>query len=584
MTYSSNSGGNLPTLWPKEALINPSKVPKYPSFYLKKAEGGEKTFDMNEEAGLLQIFERDAEAGELLRDPELRYIPDIRENKAHRVKVLHLCETEPGYKELQMQLCRSSILYFANTFCWTYNPQKPAAPNIPLVTYPFQDDLLTWQMWLIQYAESGLVEKSREMGCSWVLGTVANAYLMLFFDGLSDYFLSMTEDEVDNRKMKSLFGKTRYLLNHLPVWMRKGWVENANGIDNKMAITFPDSHCELLGQLSGGTAARSGRATRAFYDEYAHLDDSESVAEASTSLALSELYLSTVKGMGNDFARMAHDPRTRKKTLHWTVHPLKNELWAKKERNKTKYTDEIWAQEQDICYEKSTEGRVYKNFSSFNSSEYQWYHARGNHEYYQYDPNYDVYLGLDFGMADPTSAVFAQIKPAPLHFEGTTKNCIVFFDEHEEANVLVDKWAGILKGKGYRYREIVGDFRSGNQRDPKGGTWIKYLRQHGLYVVGKYNTEEAPIIEVTRKLETPGALAINKEACPNLVQAFQNWSYKVDKHTGKPIPGGKPKHDQYSHSMKAVCYLIDWIVSEDKKEDVAPSDWDFQVINTRRMM
>ena len=579
-------GGNLPTLWPDQVKIDPKLIPKYPTFELKKAKGGEKTYEAIDNGFRLRVQEKEAEEGELLRDPDLRYIADTSENMAYRIATLQKCETIPGFKELQMELCRASILHFVNTFCWTYNPQQPQSPVIPMVTFPFQDDLLTWQLWLIQYRETGLIEKSREMGCTWVLGANVQTYLMLFFPALVDYSLSLREEDVDNRKMSSIFGKTRFVLNHIPDWMRAGWVEYQNNIDNKMAITFPDTGGECLGQLTGGTAGRSGRATRAFYDEFAFIEDSESVLEANSSLAASELFLSTVNGMGNAFARMAHDPRVRKKTLHWTIHPLKNKESQKKEREKPKYTDEIWAQEQDINYEKSTTGRVYSEFVSFSSSVYSWSHVQDSiDEFYNYDPNYDVYVGMDFGMADPTSAVFAQIKPAPLHYGDSTKECLVFFDEHEEANLVVDKWATILNERKYRYRDIVGDYRSGNQRDATGGTWIKYLMQHGIHVTGKYNTEEAPIMEVKRKLLIPGALAINRKACPGLIQAFQNWAYKVDKKTGLPVPGGKPKHDQFSHVMKATCYLIDYLVSESKKTDDIDRDWDFQVLTPgRRMM
>ena len=571
-----STGGNLLTLWEEDAQIPSNSVPDYPSYTLMTAKGGETTYELIEKGSLLRTIERPAKEGELLRDPDLRYIMDTTDNLAHRIMVLQRCEESAEYKSFQLEFCRSSILYFVNTFCWTYNPQQPKNPVLPMVTFPFQDDLLTWNLWLIQNRETGLVEKSREMGCSWILGSCINAYLMLFFPSLVDYFLSLREDDVDNRKISSLLGKTRFLLNHLPPWMQAGWTEFTNGIDNKMAITFPETGGEVLGQLTAGTAGRSGRATRAFYDEFAFVEDSEAVLEANSSLASSELFLSTVHGMDNAFARMAHDPRTMKKSLHWSLHPLKNKEWAKKERNKPKYTDEIWAQEQDINYEKSKTGRVYHEFTTFTASDYDWAHVQEG-EYFDYDPHYDVYVGIDFGMADPTSMVFAQIRPTTPNFYQFTSDCLIFFAEREASNLVVDEWAKFLKEQPYLYRELVGDFRSGNQRDATGMTWVKYLQRHGIKITGKYNTEQAPIMEVKRRLSVPGALAINKKGCPQLIQSFQNWSYPVDRKTGLVVPGSKPKHDQFSHSMKAVCYLIDYVFTEKREQSEKRDDWDFQV-------
>jgi len=569
----------------KESLLsldpNARKTPPHASFQLKKAKGGEQTYRLElPKDAPPQTLQKKARKGELLRDSDLRYQVDLRDNLVYRAKIKANCDQSDQYKQAQLRFCKDSILYFVNTFCWTYDPRLEN-PHVPFVTYPFQDDMITWSLWLIQNKETGLIEKSRDMGATWCMEAVG-LYMCLFFTGKVDYQLSLRENDVDSRSEDSLMGKIRYMLRNLPDWMQCGWREREQGVDNKMYIQIPGQGSSITGQLTGGTSARGGRSSRAFYDEFAFIEDSDKVRKAAGSLSPACLFLSTPNGMNNAFYTMASSPFVRKQTLHWTLHPLKNKEWMKKERSKVQYTDEIWAQEHDIDYTMSTSERVYQQFKSFVADEeYDWMHIQEG-EYFEYDPNLDVYCSGDLGISDASSWVFAQIKPPPPRWANYTKEMIVIFAEFERSDWTIDNWAKFLKETGYTYREIIGDYRTGNQRTPTGKTWIQYLAQHGINMVGKYNTEFAPILEVKRKLETPGAFAINKEKCPATIQAFQNWSYKINKETGIVPPGAKPRHDKYSHNQKAVAYLIDYIYGRVKHETVAREKWDFKVVSTGR--
>src|SRR5690349_22866331 len=104
---------NMLSLWD-----GATAVPPYPSYSLK----------------------RDFE-GNLLRDADLKYIPDWTENLRYRMMVKQNAEGNTQYQEMQKIFCKSSILYFCNVFCWTYDPRLDN-PHIPFVTFPFQDDIL----------------------------------------------------------------------------------------------------------------------------------------------------------------------------------------------------------------------------------------------------------------------------------------------------------------------------------------------------------------------------------------------------------------------------------------------------------
>lgn len=597
------------SLW-KDAL-NVDDIPKYPTYTRRIGQQGDRTYRLkdeilpyvkmiedgvpvNEAFNEMQsrgiAFEAPEEVsaieGELLCTPDLRYISNMDDNLLWRADIRMRCEEDEIFRTLQYLYCQSDIRYYVNTWVWT-DATFLDEPNVPLITYPFQDTMLGVVLHWIKTYQSGGIEKSREMGATWVAGACIDAYCALFIPGFIGYNFSLTETDVDNRTTGSILGKVRYIFRHHPEWLRGGWIEEKGGIDNKMIIKVPKLDARIEGKLSGGTAGRSGRGKRALYDESAFFEDDEKVLTASSSLARSSLWLSTANGMGNSFYRMMTTPNANKITLNWREHPMKNASWALMKRSEMQYTDSFWSKEHEIAYDTSTSHRVFPNFKSSSADKFKWCHIQHD-DYFKYDPAYDVYTFWDFGIRDPTSLLFAQIRLALPHFQQFTKDVLVVFAEEEKSDRAVEEWADLINNKEYdgrklRYRAHVGDFRSGNQRTPTLQTWITYLGQLGIHIQGRYNNEMAPIIEVERRLAIPGAFAIYANGAPNLIKSFQNWSFPEDKTTHLVVTGSNPNHDQWSHRMKAVCYGMDWLYSNSNlpSDDL---DWQFQRIRQGRMI
>lgn len=573
---------NLISLW--DDAIPADRIPAYPGFQLRKAKGGEQTWEIDAKVKIGVVArKRKARAGELLRDPDLKYIPDWDANLEHRIRVRQMAEGNPEFQELQRILCKSSILYYCNTFCWTFDPRLNPSPHIPFVTFPSQDDLLTWMLWILAIKDDGLVEKSRDMGATWLLA-VKDSYLCNFFPGVVGYKSSLREEDVDNKTEDSLLGKFRYIQRNLPPWLQNGWNEGGDG-DVLMKCTIPRTRSILRGQKTESTGGRQGRAMYVDADEFAHITDGAAALEAFSSLASSRFFVSTPKGKGNEFARMAEDPRVKKKTMHWTLHPLKNQEWAQKERAKPMYTEEIWAQEQEIQYEKSTIGRIFPQFLSVGGEQVPWIHVHSQAEgpQFRFDPHFDVLVAADFGFGDPTSLLFAQIRPVPREFEAHAKEMIFFFDEEEDRRIGVWETRFLLnersRTKGYRYRDFVGDMRTLHQTDSEGKTWHMRLRSimdgpkyssrfsreilpeeigPPIFFNGKYNSEWGPIETMRTAMQTPGLFCVSKEGCPNFIRALQTWSFPIDPKTRLPRTDAKPEHSRWSHACKAGIYLMDW--------------------------
>lgn len=579
--------------------LPPEAVPAYPTYRMKRAVGGEETYDLVEEGPVVYASPRPAVPGEVLREPDLKFIADWSENLKERARLWVLAEQDEDFRALQINLCRSSVLYFINLWAWTYDPRMEQQKTIPFVTYPFQDEHIRWVLHKLRRRQRGLSEKSRDMGASWVYVAVA-CWLCLFHEQMTIDFMSQIEDDVDDRTEDSLLGKCRFLLNNLPEWMRGRWVERDHGCDRHMLIRIPATGSMIQGILSRGTAGRSGRATMVIPDEWAFVEDSENVLKAINDLSNCIMFLSTANGTGNAQYRMRNDPSTDVKRLHWTDHPLKNPEWAR--LKKQDMTEQAWAAEHEIDYAGSLPGKVYPKFVSAWDGSRIWSHVQDG-PLVEYDPHFDTDTGQDYGMSDMCAIAFAQVKPAPPEYRHTTPYTLVLFDEYEDNGETVDGYRYLLNEKGYVYRHHVGDQRTGNQRDSLGATWIKNFRRlvtgrvltkrwglvnpgDPIIVKGRYNSEFAPIQTVQRLIERPGALAVNRKKCTRIVMAFQNWSYPTepDPVTGQEvrIPGSKPKHDQFSHMMKAIAYLADYLFGfVDNHTPQRPSDWNYPSTSIR---
>ncbi|OGD52536.1 hypothetical protein A3K80_09125 [Candidatus Bathyarchaeota archaeon RBG_13_38_9] len=587
--------GNVITL-DDDPVYSAAQVPRVPKAKFMYAEGGEKTFYLDPSCKFADgkqiiIHERPAEKGEILRDVKLRYRLDRSENIAYRMNVRVNADNSAEYRKLQMDLCRSSIIYFMNVFCWTFIPGEEAVPFVP---YDFQEDLATWMLWLVKMQLPGLVEKSRKQGLSWLLRYV-HGYLLLFYRNKVNYSLSLGADEVDDRTVDSLFGKQRYFIKRLPEWMRGGWMESSS-FDKLMFLSFPDNNSYLNGLLTGSAGARSRRSCLSDYDEFAHVESALEVLAAGASSSDCDIYISTVCGMDNPFAQMANNPATIKKRIHWSMNPTLNKEWAIRERSDIRFvTQELWDQEMEIKYETSTPGRVFPQLVSTIDEEDKvagkWCHIVEGKEF-EYDPVYPVCLGMDFGLSDPNTVVFGQIKPCLPQFQNRYGKMLVIFDEHSAINEpIIDvpgtKEKGLctkLLERGYRYETIIGDLYTADKRENLTKQQMKKtIRDQGLWLDGKRNSIENTLLVLRGLLETPGALAINKK-CGQLAQALQNWSYQVDKQ-GMPIPNSMPmKRSQHSHYCKAILYLCDFIYGKDKtKSKIKPFEWSTRILQKLNM-
>ena len=245
----------------------------------------------------------------------------IRQNLCWRKALIEEGQSDPKTAAVIRGMCRADPLFWINTFAWGYDPRLiPDDPVSPFVTYPYQDEsvlALFAAMGVGEPAHDLLVEKSRDMGASWMC-VLTHLWFWMFRDMVSFLWVSRKEDLVDKAgNPDCLFWKADFTISKQPTWLRPA-VER--------------QHCHLLnletgsvidGETTTGDVGAGGRRTSILLDEFARVREGQAVLAATADVTRSRLFNSTPQGPGNAFFLM-RESNIRKLRLHWTLHPEKS--------------------------------------------------------------------------------------------------------------------------------------------------------------------------------------------------------------------------------------------------------------------
>lgn len=259
---------------------------------------------------------------------------DIAANLRFRRAVLGLAAESAENKRELWIMCSRDILFWVNTFVWTFDPgqdrnlmpgDRPEIdyPALPLVTWAFQDDAILAIDAAVGHHDL-VIKKSRDMGATWNI-LVTFAHRFIFRDLQTFLCLSKNEDAVDKADdPDSLFSKLDFIFDGengeggLPGWMRPQ-------IDRKFKHFGNEENGSCIdGGSTASDAGRGGRRTASMLDEFATVPDGYGMLAATRDSTPSRIINSTPKGTGNAFYDVAHNPKIKQLTLHWTQHPNKS--------------------------------------------------------------------------------------------------------------------------------------------------------------------------------------------------------------------------------------------------------------------
>ena len=145
-------------------------------------------------------------------------LPDHPPTLRERGILTVAAQKDPNLRQALVERCRRDPAFFINFACWTFDPRKEN-PHIPFILYPYQIDLIHWLEERLVQKEDGVIDKSRDMGVSWVI----MAWLLwhwLFDESFQALIGSRAEYQVDNRLIDSHFGRLEYLIQRLPAFLK----------------------------------------------------------------------------------------------------------------------------------------------------------------------------------------------------------------------------------------------------------------------------------------------------------------------------------------------------------------------------
>jgi hypothetical protein len=211
-----------------------------------------------------------------------------------------------GSWEAEKAKCAADPLYWFDTWVWTYDPRLIAAPGgafVRMQLWPKQREVILWLKERIGRAEEGLLEKSRDMGATYLCAGYA-LHQWLFAPGFKATFGSRKVDYVDKKdNPDAIFPKIRIMLSRLPPEMLPAGFGPAH--DNYMRLVNPESGAIISGE-GGDDMGRGGRSSVYFLDEAAFVPNASDVEAALSGNTDCVIWVSSVNGMGNLFARKRH--------------------------------------------------------------------------------------------------------------------------------------------------------------------------------------------------------------------------------------------------------------------------------------
>jgi phage terminase large subunit len=298
-----------------------------------------------------------------------RWHPDYLAVYESRRKDMERFERDANFLRGAKEFYRHHPVEFISRWCDTYDPRNAGGEGLvrmPFVLFQRQKDLVQFLQECIEQEASGLVEKSRDMGATW-LSCAFSVWLWLYWSGASVGWGSRKAQLVDRLgDMDSIFEKMRVLIDGLP----KAFLPSSYAV-TYMKIINHDNGATITGE-SGDDIGRGGRKLIYFKDESAHYERPERIEAALADNTRVQIDISSVNGLGNVFHRRresgvewepgqsARRDKTNVFIMDWRDHPLKTTAWY--EARKKKAEDDgllhVFYQEVDRNYAASVDGII----------------------------------------------------------------------------------------------------------------------------------------------------------------------------------------------------------------------------------
>lgn len=492
---------------------------------------------------------------------------DLLENKKFRASVLQKTLNNIELRSVLMKKCQLDIVFFIDTFCWTYDPRL-ADPIIPFILYPKQEKLIAKLDECLARSRNGekinlFIDKPRDVGATFtVMAWCLHQYL---FGEFSARIGSRKEDYVDKRgESDTLFYKIDFMMDRLPDWMiPSGFTQDYR---SSMILKHPSKPNLITGESANPNFGRGGRKSITIFDELGFWDWARSSWESAGESTNFRLAMTTPPETGRDshtYKLLTGDlGRIEVFDFDWTDVPSRDQKWLTQQKE-TK-SDEELAREVLKSYEGTTEGKVYAtDFRLATLSRID------------YNPDFPVFASWDFGL-DAVAIIWYQ--------KNFMTNRLYVIDSYHNTNKSIDFYIPLITGvipsgvsqpiheydeytlekidlhKKWQITSITHfgdpDVNKRSLKDKESTADV--LKKHGIVVQSKdwagreWKDLKEPTLLSFRRLE------INELRNEYFISAMRNAKYPKRRENSQSTSEVlKPVHDWTSHFRSSYEYFID---------------------------
>lgn len=299
--------------------------------------------------------------------------PDYTAELWRRYDLLEKLNKSPKLREFVLCAYAEDCVRWIEDWCITVDPRNTGDESdepggtprkMPFILFPRQKEFVQFILECLRDKENGLVEKSRDMGATWLCCAIS-VWLWLFHPGVAVGWGSLLAHNIDDRgNPKSIFLKIRQIIDNLPAFMKpEGYDTRWHAPSMKILHPDPTFGTSIIGE-GGDNMGRGGRTTLYFKDESAHYEHPDLIEAALGDNTNVQIDISSVNGSANIFyrRRMAGEVwypgkvmpkgRVRVFILDWKDHPNKSQEWhdLREENARREGMLHIFRQEVDRDY------------------------------------------------------------------------------------------------------------------------------------------------------------------------------------------------------------------------------------------
>jgi len=269
-------------------------------------------------------------------DPKTGLKIPMREvdNAVYRERLLHKAAHDSVMQQDLLAACKQSPLVWINIFAWTlwemevspethgYVPSSVALH--PFITYERQDEMIEFLLECFLQGHDGLIDKSRDMGASWLIALFIHWLWLFGRDDLQLREMSRVEDLVDSPISKSLFFKHDTVNAYLPEWMCPPGVL-ARGRENRTSMRIHNvlNGSTIAGESTNASAFSGDRAALILLDEMAKMNNGESIKRSTAAVCPCRIVNSTVDLPGSCYSMWKASGQIKVFPLMFWDHPRK---------------------------------------------------------------------------------------------------------------------------------------------------------------------------------------------------------------------------------------------------------------------